>query len=1193
MSNVFELSSRSNRSYGRLDDDTDVILDNIGKCIKYGIMRLLFDLYPKIHVCVDDTADRGDDDYPPHRDPGTRPASSARHIASSFRTVYMNWPEKNEVFEYPSNSISTAKYTGWTFIPKFLFEQFSRYANLFFLLMSIIQLIPNVSPSGRFTTLVPLLCVLGATAIKEIIEDYARHRADDEVNNRKVKVIREGTFMTLKWTQVRVGDIVRVIDNQFFPADLVLLSSSEPQAMCYIETANLDGETNLKLKQGLTQTSYLTSPREARSVQGVVECEQPNQRLYNFDGNITLEGGPAIPLSNEQILLRGAQLKNTPWIYGLVIFTGHESKLMQNSTAAPIKRSKVEETTNLQIIFMFVWLFSMALFSALVGWYELDGRFSESKLWYLMFTGPDSEVTSGPNNVFLNFLTFCLLYQNLIPISLVIMMEVAKYIQAFYINHDIELYYEKKDVAAVARTSNLNEELGQIEYVFSDKTGTLTQNQMVFKKASVAGIKYGSDDPNCERFEDPSLIDNLTNGHQTASVIREYLTLLGVCHTVIPEKDKINPDRISYQCASPDEAALVKAVKQLGFSFNVRTPQTVKLNVLGQDQEFQVLNVLEFNSTRKRMSVIVKSPQGTIKLFCKGADNVIYERLAANQPFADITVKHLEEFASEGLRTLCLGVTEIPEEEYKKWSEIYNRAATSLVNRDEEVDKAAELIEKNLFLLGATAIEDKLQEYVPETIVALLDAGIKLWVLTGDKQETAINVGFACRLLNDKMTILVCNCETRSETRDYITGKLEELSAFSGQQNEGLALVVDGHTLGLILESELELDFLHLSKMCKSVVCCRVSPLQKAQVVRLMKRHEKATTLAVGDGANDVAMIQAAHVGVGISGEEGLQAARSADYSIARFFHLKRLLLVHGALSYRRLSKLVLFSFYKNIALYLVQFWFSFYNMSSGQVLFERWTIGFYNIMFTALPPLAIGAFDMHVTIENLMQVPQLYQSGPTGQFFNVRVFWMWAINAVFHSAICFFCGISLFEVSDVVSSGKTSGLWVMGTSVYTYVLLTVIGKFALVMGVWTVWVYFAAGASIVVWFLYCMVYGSIFAANTSFAGEVYQIQWYMFSSGVFWFSLFVVPVLALGRDYTWKAVQRNFFPKNYHIIQEMTVMHADPNLIRGAFSLRSFVQKIPVLDKFISHGFAFSAGERGQAEYIRKYDTNVDKPEG
>eukprot|EP00126_Sphaerothecum_destruens_P010769 Sdes_comp20804_c0_seq1m17133 len=1165
-SNVFEMT---NRRYGRLDDsaEADLVLRNI-----------------------DDTDASHHGDYPR--------ASAAQEPlvggGSHFRTVYLNWPEKNDVFEYPDNCVSTSKYTWWTFLPKFLLEQFSRYANLFFLAMSIIQQIPGVSPTGRWTTAVPLLCVLIATAVKEILEDYARHRADDEVNNRRIKVIREGTFMTLKWTQVKVGDIVRVIDHQFSPADLLLLASSEPQAMCYIETANLDGETNLKLKQGLQVTSYLTSPREARTVQGVVQCEQPNQRLYNFEGTITLESGSPIPITNEQILLRGAQLKNTPWVYGLVIFTGPETKLMQNSSdrsAHKVKLSNVEEVTNFQILIMFGVLILLSLFSSIAQLIWMDDV-GDLNLWYLRYCGQGRTDCSSTQNFIKNILTFMLLYQNLIPISLVITMEVAKYIQAYYINHDAELYYPVTNVCAVARTSTLNEELGQVQYIFSDKTGTLTRNCMVFKMASIGGVVYGSASELTDGFNDHSLIDNLTGGHPTASVIREYLTLLSVCHTVIPEKDKINPDRIAYQAASPDEAALIHAVKKLGFSFNVRTPKAIYINALGQDQCFEVLNVLEFNSTRKRMSVIVRTPQGTIKLFCKGADTVIYERLGPSQPFSAATLEHLEIFASQGLRTLCLAVAEISEAEYLQWNEVYKKAAVSLINREDEIDRAAELIEKNLFLLGVSAIEDKLQENVPETIMSLLDAGIKLWVLTGDKQETAINVGFACKLLNDKMTILLCNVKTRAQARDYITGKLEDLNAFMGKQNDGLAFVIDGHTLSLILESEIELDFLRLSKMCKSVICCRVSPLQKAQVVRLMKRHEHAITLAIGDGANDVAMIQAAHVGVGISGEEGLQAARSADYSIARFFHLKRLLLVHGALSYRRLSKLVLYSFYKNIALYLVQFWFAFMNLFSGQILFEKWTLGFYNILFTALPPLAIGAFDMDVSVDTLMKVPQLYISGVSGSFFNVQVFWSWTMNAVFHSALCFWFGLGFFANDIVVSSGTNEGLWVMGATVFTYVLFTVVLKYALIISNWTVWSHIAAWASIAVWFLYLIVYGYVWPAG-DIATENYQIQWMMFQSGTFWFSIIIVPIACLARDFAWKAFQRNFQPKNYHIIQEMTLMRADPNLIKSAFSLRSFVQKIPVFDRFISRGFAFSAGERGQADVIRKYDTNIEKPEG
>lgn len=269
---------------------------------------------------------------------------------------------------------------------------------------------------------------------------------------------------------------------------------------------------------------------------------------------------------------------------------------------------------------------------------------------------------------------------------------------------------------------------------------------------------------------------------------------------------------------------------------------------------------------------------------------------------------------------------EIPEDEYRQWSAIYDKAATTLVNRSEELDKAAELIEKDLFLLGATAIEDKLQDGVPETIYTLAQAGIKIWVLTGDRQETAINIGYSCKLIQEDMSLIICNEETHWETKEFLEKKLNAMrSARTGFENEPLALVIDGHSLKFALEKDIELTLLELACMCKAVVCCRVSPLQKALVVKLVKKHKKAILLAIGDGANDVSMIQAAHVGVGINGLEGMQAARSSDFAISQFRYLRKLLLVHGAWSYQRLSKLILYSFYKNICLYMTQFWVSIY----------------------------------------------------------------------------------------------------------------------------------------------------------------------------------------------------------------------------------------------------------------------------
>jgi phospholipid-transporting ATPase len=350
------------------------------------------------------------------------------------------------------------------------------------------------------------------------------------------------------------------------------------------------------------------------------------------------------------------------------------------------------------------------------------------------------------------------------------------------------------------------------------------------------------------------------------------------------------------------------------------------------------------------MSAVVRGPDGKIKLYCKGADTVILERLSENNPFVEPTLMHLEEYATEGLRTLCVAMREIPEDEYARWSQLYDKASTTLVNRSEELDRAAEMIEQDMFLLGATAIEDKLQDGVPDTIHTLQEAGIKVWVLTGDRQETAINIGYSCKLLNEEMSLIVCNEENHWDTKNFLEAKLKEISDVKNRGEDlevmiqvahfrlsfflftdlfcvcllqPLALVIDGRALTFALEKDIEKILFDLAVLCKAVVCCRVSPLQKALVVKLVKKYTHAILLAIGDGANDVSMIQAAHVGIGISGVEGLQAARSADFAISQFRFLKKLLLVHGAWSYQRLSKMIFYYFYKNVALYLTQFWVS------------------------------------------------------------------------------------------------------------------------------------------------------------------------------------------------------------------------------------------------------------------------------
>ncbi|KAF4019872.1 hypothetical protein G4228_011384 [Cervus hanglu yarkandensis] len=693
----------------------------------------------------------------------------------------------------------------------------------------------------------------------------------------------------------------------------------EPQAMCYIETSNLDGETNLKIRQGLPATSDIKDIDSLMRLSGRIECESPNRHLYDFVGNIRLDGHSTVPLGADQILLRGAQLRNTQWVHGIVVYTGHDTKLMQ----------------------------------------------------------------------------------------------------------DLDMRYEPTDTAAMARTSNLNEELGQVKYIFSDKTGTLTCNVMQFKKCTIAGVAYGQSSQfgDEKTFSDSSLLENLQNNHPTAPIICEFLTMMAVCHTAVPEREG---DKIIYQAASPDEGALVRAAKQLNFVFTGRTPDSVIIDSLGQEERYELLNVLEFTSARKRMSVIVRTPSGKLRLYCKGADTVIYDRLAETSKYKEITLKHLEQFATEGLRTLCFAVAEVSESDFQEWRAVYQRASTSVQNRLLKLEESYELIEKNLQLLGATAIEDKLQDQVPETIETLMKADIKIWILTGDKQETAINIGHSCKLLRKNMGMIVINEGSLDGTRETLSRHCTTLGDALRKEND-FALIIDGKTLKYALTFGVRQYFLDLALSCKAVICCRVSPLQKSEVVEMVKKQVKVITLAIGDGANDVSMIQTAHVGVGISGNEGLQAANSSDYSIAQFKYLKNLLMVHGAWNYNRVSKCILYCFYKNIVLYIIEIWFAFVNGFSGQILFERWCIGLYNVMFTAMPPLTLGIFERSCRKENMLKYPELYKTSQNALDFNTKFvvitvclkagletsYWTWA--AMLFSSGVFWTGLLFIPVASLL----------------------------------------------------------------------------------------------------------------------------------------------------------------------------------
>ncbi|XP_073899862.1 phospholipid-transporting ATPase IB-like isoform X2 [Castor canadensis] len=1124
------------------------------------------------------------------------PQSPKSSDTPDVRSIHINDPLKNI---FCTNTISTAKYSMWSFLPRYLYLQFSKAANAFFLFITILQ---------------------------------KRRMADQLVNTKNAIVLRQNSWHTIMWKEVNVGDIVKASNGEFLPADMVLVSSSEPQSMCYIETSNLDGETNLKLRQALPEIAGMETEKQLLNLCGKIECEGPNRHFNSFVGTLCLSGKSPVPIGPNQLLLRGTQVRNTQWIIGIVIYTGSETKFMQNAVTSPLKKSKVEKVTNLQILILFLFLLIMSMVSCVgaMFWNEMYGE----NIWYMK----KNDLRSY--NFGFDSLVFIILYHNLIPISLLVTLEIVKFIQAQFINWDEDMHYEESNIYAMARTSNLNEELGQVKYLFSDKTGTLTCNIMTFKKCTIAGIIYGHT-PSAHEFNDPMLLENFENGHElgmtvhtynsrtpyteaeglevggqpglhdkfqaslvntpTGEYIKEFLTLLCVCHTVIPERHGNN---IIYQASSPDEAALVKGAKNLGFVFTARTPYSVTIEVMGEKYTFEILNILEFSSSRKRMSVIVRTPMGQLRLYCKGADTVIYERLSKDSLFVQETLAHLEYFATEGLRTLCVAYTDLTEEEYQHWLKDYATAGTLLQDRTQRMEECYDIIEKEFLLLGATAIEDRLQARVPETISTLLKANIRIWVLTGDKQETAINIAYSCKLISGHMPRIHLNAKSLEATQQVIDRNCQALGNLLGNEND-MALIIDGETLKYALSLKNKAKFLNLALSCRTVLCCRLSPIQKAEIVYMVKKNVRAITLAVGDGANDVGMIQTAHVGVGISGNEGMQATNNSDYSIAQFRYLEKLLLVHGVWNYFRVTKCILYCFYKNVVLYTIGLWFTFVNGFSGQILFERWSISLYNVIFTSLPPFVLGIFEQCCSQMSLLKYPELYKIPQTGQIFNTKVFWIQCMNALFHSFILFWLPTKMLEHDVVLQGGYTTDCLFLGNFIYTYVVVTVCLKAGLETMSWNNFSHLAIWGSIIIWLIFFTIY-SYFWPTIPMAPEMRGQADMTLICPYFWLGFVIVPSLCLIPNLFWKSIRNTH---NRSLLEEIRELESRKiigvdlsKMFQNRMKTRSLQMSLATqpyevvlqdnsVDLSAPHGYAFSQTEQAavtQEELVRSYDTTV-----
>lgn len=1016
---------------------------------------------------------------------------------------------------------------------------------MFFGTIAVLQQIPNIAPTSRYATIVPLTFVLTVSAVRELFEDWKRLRADKQMNNKLAEVLdSDGQRSSVRWMELRCGQVVKLVNGEAVPADMILLSTSLPEHMCYIETSSIDGETNLKIRQAKQDMPDLNSLNDA-----IIRCELPNEHIYRFEG--TLETPDLkFPLGPEQFLHRGCFIRNTGWVIGIIIYAGSDTKLIRNMSTTPIKTTRLEGIVNRQIVAMFVLLLLMALTTSIM--FMVGKIWIFEGHWYLYSESDAVALSVNPLDWLLKLATFILLYHNVIPISLYVTLELVRVRLAELINSDVEMYHEETDTPAAARTSSLVEELGQVEYILSDKTGTLTCNSMRLRHLVIQGQEH---DDVIESF-DSSLLDST------------FVTSMAVCHSVITETVE---GELVYQGSSPDEIALLNGLKQMGCRFVGRRPKEVRIEVLGAERVYELLALIEFTSTRKRMSVLVRDEtSGDTRLITKGADTVILDRLKDRES-ATRTMELLEKFANSGLRTLCYAQRKLSREEAEAWLKEWQDAQNTVNYRQEALDSCSAEIETELELIGATAVEDRLQDGVPETIRSLRAAGIKIWVLTGDRTETAINIGYSAGLLDENSELLLCGQASQAA--------LDSL-AERASHTPKCSLVIDGFTLErVVAEGSLQDSFLRIASRCASLICCRVSPLQKAQITLMVKDNLKGTCLAIGDGANDVSMIQSAHVGVGISGNEGLQAARSADFAIAQFRFLGRLLLVHGSWSYHRISKVALYSTYKNITLVMCTFWFSWLTQWSGQTLFEPWMIGFYNMLFTALPPLVLGITDKYVDAKYLLRNPQLYRFGPRNKFFNTKIFWESAVTGMIQSAMIFAAIVVCFWGDPALPGGTTPGHWWIGCLTYFCVLITVTIKLILTANFWTFLMLLVVIFSILSWFCYLIGYDLVASyIFPSINFEIQRILLPLITSPAFWFASFLLPIFATARDLGWKFYKRQYRPREYHIIQEIQL---EEKKVGKSIQLQPKQRKIRVGKRAI-RGFSFSQTEGGQTQALR-----------
>ncbi|EQC33287.1 hypothetical protein SDRG_09268 [Saprolegnia diclina VS20] len=1067
-----------------------------------------------------------------------------------------------------SNAIKTSYYTWWSFMPVFLYRTFRKMANFYFLMIGVLQMIPAISPTkGVPLQFLPLAIVVVIDGIFAAVEDHQRHQADDETNGAPCRRYQSetGTFECIAWKDLCVGDCVEVRDKEVAPADLVILATGN-DGVCYIETKSLDGETNLKLREAVLQERFAVETHQyGQRLQSLkFENEEPNADIHKYHGAVHIADDPddedaTLPISVHNMLWRGCKVRNTDRVLAFVLHAGFDTKIMQGLKPNSDKESTLDTMTNNQVFVIVLGLLVLCL----------SGAISYTK-WSSPFL-PEYLGNSVDNPFVTAFFYFLTTLATVVPITLYVSITTVKALQGYFMARDMHMYDAERDMRMQPRNKGLNEQLGHITHIFSDKTGTITCNQMEFRKCSIRGVTYGQgttaigraaiaagrggvdvvvlDDPPADEmatpsiphvnFTDPQLVQDIygASGVEQQEAVCNFFRHLALCHSVLLELKHDDATKSPYVASSPDEQALVSGAKYFGFEFIERTPGMIAIKTPFDDapERYEILEVFEFNSTRKRMSVVVRRmDREEIVLLTKGADSTVFPRLApSNLKCKAVTERQLEAFATEGLRTLVIAAKSIPKDEWETFHNTYQQAQVLQEDHASAVEKLQNEMEAGLTLLGTTAIEDRLQDEVPETIRLLSKAGIALWVLTGDMEETAINIGFACSLLTNDMERYVINAK-RCPTRGSLLRHLDEIYHHVLETSFGtrdLSIVIDGASLSWLLHDNPShvdaLHFLRVALLCRVVIACRCSPSQKAQLVELVNVNcDEAKTLAIGDGANDVPMIQAAHVGIGIAGEEGRHAVNTSDFAIGQFRFLARLLLVHGRWNYTRISNLIYYTYYKNIVYCLAMFWYML-NLTafSGTLIYPAFIQQGYNLFFTALPIGVYAIWDQDVTAEVALAVPQLYHS-KCRELFSYGRFWQWMLLGLIDSlGVLYF----LIWAGDALTpDGQTSSVLNLGDLGWTILCLYMTVRVCLLINSWNVFVFVSVAASL------AMLYG--FEIAIDYVGlqdptSQSSFPW-MFGLGAPWLIQLLIVAALYAKDVFYVAYKRAFEPTLLDMVQ-------------------------------------------------------------